>query len=234
MIRNAAGMLNSRMAVTATTNRTMSMLADRIDSNHGPIHTPSSTVTTGPTTSTRNSNGSRIFPAKVRLLNALLTAVIVAPLRWTGAQGSLTSPTWPRRAEGAREHGSERTPRCVSERAERATPGSAAPRRASLVHPAHDRIERGHDGHRVRDQVVPHQQPDELEMHERRVVDLHPERLVGAVRDRVGPVQAARPLDAGPRPAGPRPEQSRQLRHDRPVGHVVQALVDDPQALLDL
>ncbi len=76
--------------------------------------------------------------------------------------------------------------------------------------------------------------PDELEVHERRVVDLHPERLVGAVRDRVGPVEAARPLDPGPRPAGPRPEQSRQLRHDRPVGHVVQALVDDPQALLDL
>ena len=81
MIMNAAGMLNSRIAVTATTNRTMSMLADRIDSSHGPMNTPSRTVTIGPTTSTRNSSGSRIFPASVRLPNARFIAVMRRPLR---------------------------------------------------------------------------------------------------------------------------------------------------------
>ena len=68
--------------------------------------------------------------------------------------------------------------------------------RRSLVDAAHDRVERGHDGHRVGDQVVLHQHAHQLEVDERRVVDLHPERLVGPVADHVRPVQAAR----APRP----------------------------------
>src|SRR5262245_54235051 len=103
-----------------------------------------------------------------------------------------------------------------------------------LVHPAHDRVEGGHDGHRVRDQVARHHHAHRLEVDERRVVDPHPERLVRAVADHVGGVLAARALDPGVGPAWPRPEQPRQLRHNRPVGHLVNALVDDPEALLDL
>ena len=75
---------------------------------------------------------------------------------------------------------------------------------------------------------------DRLEVDERRVVDPQPERLVGAVADGVGGVLAARALDRGVGPARARPQEPRQLGHDRPVGHLVEALVDDPQALLDL
>ena len=42
------------------------------------------------------------------------------------------------------------------------------------------------------------------------------------------------PSTAGVGAARPRPQQARQLGDDRPVGHLVEALVDDPQALLDL
>ena len=76
--------------------------------------------------------------------------------------------------------------------------------------------------------------PDRLQVDERRVVDPHPEGLVGAVADGVRRVLAARALDRGVGPTRARPEQSRQLGHDRAVGHVVEALVDDPEALLDL
>ena len=79
-----------------------------------------------------------------------------------------------------------------------------------------------------------HQQPDRLQVDERRVVDPHPEGLVGAVADGVRGVLAARALDRRVGTAGARPQQPRQLGDDRPVGHLVQALVDDPQALLDL
>ena len=47
-------------------------------------------------------------------------------------------------------------------------------------------------------------------------------------------VLAARALDRGVGATRPRPEESRQLGHDRAVRHLVEALVDDPQALLDL
>ena len=50
----------------------------------------------------------------------------------------------------------------------------------------------------------------------------------------VGRVLAARALDRRVGAARARPEQARQLGHDRAVGHLVEALVDDPQALLDL
>ena len=75
---------------------------------------------------------------------------------------------------------------------------------------------------------------DRLEVDERRVVDPHPERLVRAVADGVGRVLAARALDRGVGATRPRPQQPRQLGHDRSVGHLVEALVDDPEALLDL
>src|SRR5258705_8321399 len=65
-------------------------------------------------------------------------------------------------------------------------------------------------------------------------MDSHPERLVRAVRDDVCGVLPTRPFDAGVRPTGTRPQEPRQLGYDRPVRHVVEALVDDPEALLDL
>ena len=53
------------------------------------------------------------------------------------------------------------------------------------------------------------EQPHRLEVDEARVVDPHPERLVGAVADRVGRVLSARPLDRGVGPPGSRPEETR-------------------------
>src|SRR5689334_25270347 len=41
----------------------------------------------------------------------------------------------------------------------------------SLIYPAHDRVERSHDGHGVGDQMSRHHQPDGLQVQERRVVD---------------------------------------------------------------
>src|SRR5258706_7348483 len=104
----------------------------------------------------------------------------------------------------------------------------------SLIYSAHDGVEGGHDGHGVGDEVARHQQAHRLEMEIRRVVDPHPERLVRPVADDVRGVLPARPLDPGVGSARPRSEETRQLGHDRPVGHLVEALVDDPQALLDL
>src|SRR5688500_11981148 len=107
-------------------------------------------------------------------------------------------------------------------------------RSPSLVDAAHDGVEGRHDCHRVSDEVPRHHDTDGMQVDERRVVDAHAERLVGAVADHVRGVLAARPLDACVRPPGSRPKQARQLGYDRSVGHLVEALVDDPQALLDL
>ena len=65
-------------------------------------------------------------------------------------------------------------------------------------------------------------------------MDPHPEGLVGAVADGVGRELAARALDGRVGAPGPWPQQPRKLRHHRAVGHLVEALVDDPEALLDL
>ena len=73
---------------------------------------------------------------------------------------------------------------------------------------------------------------DRLEVEVRGVVDAQPEGLVGAVAHGVARVLAARALDGDERAAGRDPEQARQLGHDRAVGHLVQHLVDDPDALL--
>ena len=67
--------------------------------------------------------------------------------------------------------------------------------RPSLVHAAHDRVEGGHDRHRVGDQVARHEQPHRLQVEEAGVVDPQAERLVRPVADRVAGVLAARPLD---------------------------------------
>src|SRR6185436_10320044 len=105
---------------------------------------------------------------------------------------------------------------------------------SSLVDPAHDRVEAGHDRHRVGDQVALHQQPDRLQMDVRRVMDPHPEGLIGAVADDVRRVLSARAFDRRVGTTGAGPQQPRQLGDYRAVRHLVQALVDDPQALLDL
>ncbi len=65
-------------------------------------------------------------------------------------------------------------------------------------------------------------------------MDPHAEGLVRPVAHDVGGVLATRPLDGGVRPSGARPQQPRQLGHHRAVRHVVETLVDDPEALLDL
>src|SRR3954451_11560034 len=141
MIRKAAGMLNRRTPVTATTNRTMPRFAFSTSSSSGPTNTASRIVAIGATTSTSSISGRISLPRTVMLPQARLSAVM---------------------PESSRDR-------------------ARVARARSLVHAAHHRVERGHDGHRVRDQVVLHQQADELQVDERGVVDLHPERLIGPV-----------------------------------------------------
>src|SRR3954451_12299601 len=196
MIRKAAGMLNRRTPVTATTNRTMPRFAFSTSSSSGPTNTASRIVATGATTSTSSISGRITLPRTVMLPQARLSAVIARPRDRARA----------RRAQGAREHVSERTRACVSEAAQAATPATAVGGR-SLVDAAHDGIEARHHRHRVGDQVVLHQQPDELEVDERGIVDLHPERLVGPVGDRVRAVEPARRLDGCPGATRPRTKE---------------------------
>src|SRR4029079_12283130 len=153
-----------------------------------------------------------------------------APRKSTSGLPAMTTRRTSPRLRSARSGTSVKTilPASVRRPQERATAVTL------LVHAAHDRVEGGHDRHRVGDQVARHQDADRLEVDERGVVDPHPERLVGAVADHVGSVLAARPLDRGVGPTGSRTEQPRELGHDRAVGHLVEALVDDPEALLDL
>src|SRR5436309_77794 len=123
-------------------------------------------------------------------------------------------------------------PARVSRDQERATAVTRAA--SSLVHSAHDRIQGCHHGHRVGDEVAGHQDADRLEVDERGVVDPEAERLVRAVADGIDPVLAAGRLDRRVCPARSRSEEAGQLREDRSIGHVVEALVDDPEALLHL
>ena len=55
-----------------------------------------------------------------------------------------------------------------------------------------------------------------------------------AVADGVARVLAARALDGDAGAAGRDAHEARQLGHDRPVGHLVEHLVDDADALADL
>src|SRR5829696_8076634 len=93
------------------------------------------------------------------------------------------------RISRTRTSGRTTMPSGVRLRRLRATAVMPAPRDrtkgASLVDAAHDRIEAGHHGHRVGDQVARHEDADRLEVDERRVVDPHPEGLVRAVADHV-------------------------------------------------
>src|SRR5450759_3454851 len=67
--------------------------------------------------------------------------------------------------------------------------------RPSLVHAAHHRVKRRHDRHGVGNQVSRHEEPDQLEVQEARVVASQPERLVRPVADGVAGVLAAGPFD---------------------------------------
>src|SRR3990170_3612032 len=66
-----------------------------------------------------------------------------------------------------------------------------------LVHAAHDRVEAGHDRHRIGDQVAGHQHPHALQVDEARVVDAEAEGLVGPIADGVAGVLPAGALDGG-------------------------------------
>src|SRR3990170_8651720 len=68
-----------------------------------------------------------------------------------------------------------------------------------LVHAAHDRVEAGHDRHRIGDQVAGHEHRHHLEGDEGRVAHPEPIRVRAAVADGIDAVQAARRLD---RPVG--------------------------------
>src|SRR5258705_4968242 len=211
MIRNAVGTLINSTAVAATTNRT----SHRFVARKSRMPRPNTTMTTISPAGRTARIGSTVkitWPPRVRRLQVLVIAVIApAVCELATSAASHCSPTEVR---------------------------GGAPRRhrpeVSLVHPAHDRVEARHDGHRVGDEVARHQQADRLEVEVRRVVDPHPERLVRPVADDVRGVLPARPLDPGVGSARSRTEKTRQLGHDRPIGHLVEALVDDPQALLDL
>ena len=65
-------------------------------------------------------------------------------------------------------------------------------------------------------------------------MDPQAERLVGPVAHRIAGVLSAGPFHRAVGAARARAEEARQARHDGPVGHLVQALVDDPEALADL
>src|SRR6478672_1657694 len=223
MITNAIGGARRSSTVAANTNRTIGRLKIRMSRMFWPNR---ASTTTSPTV--------RSAPSGTRMSSARPGSVSRSQVRAIAVMPPQTRDRDPARpAQGASEHVRERTQTCVSERAQRATRRWAAWAR-SLVDAAHDWIEGGHDRHRVSEQVARQERTDGLEMDEARVVDLQPERLVGAVADRVGAVHAAGSLDRRPGTTRARPQQSRQLGHDRAVGHLLEALVDDPEALLDL
>src|SRR3954447_9586638 len=203
MIRKAVGTVISRTAVAATTKRTSGRLSLRNWIASGPTST--STITS-PIISTASSGTSvkTTLPGSVSRPHARETVVIVHRGRVRAASPALrrvqpkATPrlsrgdartrrrdvrpgrVWTRRGEGDREQPNERTQRCVSEAAERATHASAVRAWPSFINPAHDRVEGGHDRHRVGHQVPGHQPVDRLEVDEARVVDPEPERLVRA------------------------------------------------------
>src|SRR5688500_17033193 len=221
MMMNAVGTLISRIAVAATTNRTRS----RFETMKSRIAPPKRTTTrTSPSVST-SSIGTSVkinFPASVSRLHERATAVTAGcPSPGLGA------PSRRRPRAGPRAHSDVRERSRAAGNARIARPG-----RASLVDAAHDGVEAGHDRHRVGDEIAGRERTDGLEVDERRVVDPHPERLVRAVAHRVRRGLTARRLDGGIRPARPGPQEPRQLGHDRAVRHLVDALIDDPEALL--
>src|SRR6266542_5289526 len=239
MITKAVGTLMSRTAVAATTNRTIGRLAASTSTIAPPYRL--TTTTSGTNSASRIGRPRKItLPVIVSRLHVRPTAAVTAPaldgqcrrcrLRTLAhdlgpmARGSVASSLGGRMA--TRRRG------CQDPLA--GAWATTRPRRPSFVDSAHDRIQRRHDRHRVRDQIARHDQADRLEVHEAGVVDPHPERLVRAVADGIRGVLAAWAFDRRIGPAWSRPEQPRQLGHDRTVGHLVEALVDDPDALPDL
>src|SRR5436309_6435708 len=103
-----------------------------------------------------------------------------------------------------------------------------------LVHAAHDRVEAGHDGHGVGDQVAGHQEGHDLQADEARVAHPEPIRRWPAVADGVHAVQAARALDGAVGTSRFGADDAGDLGLHRPVRHLVHDLVDQVQALLDL
>ena len=95
----------------ATTNRTMPRFELNTSMSHGPTTVATRMVRIGPTTRTRNSSGMTTFPVRVRLPQARLGVVIART----------SAPARTRRAQGAVEHGSERSRTYVSDRAQAAT-----------------------------------------------------------------------------------------------------------------
>src|SRR6185295_10066350 len=223
MITNAIGGARRSSTVAANTNRTIPMLATRMSR----IVPPNSSMTMISPIVSSASSGIRIIsarPGRVSLSQVRESAVI-----------ERLPPARPVRAlSAARAH--SRTLECARERARqrlRLGASGVSELTLSLVDAAHDGIQAGHDRHRVSKQVAGQERADGLEVDEARVVDLEPERLVGAVADGVRAEQPARRLDGRPGAARPWPEQPGQLGHDRSVGHLLEALVDDPHALLD-
>src|SRR3954447_5125895 len=221
MITKASGRASSSRASTATTNRTIPRFA-RIRFQIAP---PNRMIVMTAPAVRKTSSGNRIataFPGSVSRSHVRVIAVMTRP---EGGQ--------PRATQGAVEHDRERTLTCVSDRAETATRRRAGSP-PSFVDAAHDRVEGGHDRHGVGKEVAGQELRHRLEMDEARVVDLQPEWLVRSVADRIGPEEPARRFHRGPGPAGSGPDEARHLGHDRAVGHLLEALVDDPEALLDL
>src|SRR5256886_15388390 len=82
----------------------------------------------------------------------------------------------------------------------RPAPGSGWPSAspaASAVTISEDEVEAAHDGDHVRHQHALHQSFERLEVAERRRPDLHPIRLVRAIRNQVKAQLAAGALDEG-------------------------------------
>src|SRR2546426_7443817 len=75
-------------------------------------------------------------------------------------------------------------------------PQSTSPAPLAVTIPE-DEVEAAHDRDHVRDQDSLHQLFERLEIAKRRRPDLHPIRLVGAIRNQVEAQLAARALDEG-------------------------------------
>src|SRR6266516_2898331 len=90
-------------------------------------------------------------------------------------------------------------------------------RSSLLVDPAHDRVEAGHDGHGVGDQVAWHQQGHDLQADEARVAHPEPIRRGPAVADGVHAVQAAGALHRAVGPSRLGADDAGNLGLDRPM-----------------
>src|SRR3979409_4314 len=125
MIRKAVGTVMSRIAVTATTNRTRGRFAPRKSRMFPPNATR--TMTSGTRSAARTAIvTTRIRPTRVRWLPVRPSTAVMYPS--LGPKASRSSGS---------DHSEAAHGRTVA---------------GSLVHATHDRVERGHHGHRVGDQ----------------------------------------------------------------------------------